>query len=255
MIKKGQRLIIAGPCSAEDREQVINTADVLKQLGISGFRACLWKPRTKPGFDGVGSVKGIPWLSEVAKKGLIVSTEVLLEQHAKDLVKNLVRKNSNSKYIFWIGARNQNHLIQTGIARVLKNEPSVYLMAKNQIWRDEKHWLGIVEHILAAGFPKERLLICHRGFMPNGHNPQGLRNIPDFEMAMKVKTITGLPMIVDPSHIGGEVNKVLAIINESLQYDFDGFLIEVHPNPKKALTDAGQQLTISQLSQIIGKII
>ncbi len=254
MLINGQRLIIAGPCAAESKEQIEQISADLHKLGVSAFRACLWKPRTKPGFDGVGIKKGGDWVDKVAKKGMIYATEVLLPNQAKQLIKNLVRKNPNQKFIFWIGARNQNHLIQTAIAKVLKKEKQVYLMIKNQVWQDEKHWIGIFEHIIAAGFPKERVLICHRGFMPNGHNPRGLRNLPHFEMSLKVKKTTGVPMILDPSHIGGEANKVIEIIEESLPFNFDGYMIEVHPNPTKALTDAAQQLTVEQLSKVISKI-
>lgn len=254
MNKKNQKLIIAGPCAAESYQQVTLTAKALKKIGVTGFRASLWKPRTKPGFDGVGGNKGIPWLAEIAKEGLLIATEVLIPKHALQLVKQLVRKNQKSQFIFWIGARNQNHLIQRGIARVLKNEKSVYLMIKNQIWYDEKHWLGIYEHVKEAGFPEERILICHRGFAPNGYNPKGLRNIPDYKMAMRVKKLTGRQMILDPSHIGGKDIKVIEIVKESLQYDFDGYLIEVHPNPQNALTDASQQLTIEQLKKLLKQI-
>ncbi len=252
--KKQEKLIIAGPCAAENYQQVVRSAEELKKIGIKAFRASLWKPRTKPGFEGVGSQKAIGWLEKVIQKGLMVATEVLLPTQAKELVKKLVRKYPQAKFIFWLGARNQNHFIQRGIAQVLKKEKSVYLMIKNQIWPDEKHWLGIYEHVLSAGFAKERILFCHRGFNPNSHNPLNLRNIPDYKMAMRIKQITQRPMLLDPSHIGGESNKVLMIIQESLKYAFDGYLIEVHPDPNQALTDAKQQLNLVQLTKIMKQL-
>lgn len=255
MLLNGKRLIIAGPCAAEDHTQVTSTADALKNLGITAFRACLWKPRTQPGFDGIGSVMGAPILENVSRTtGMIVATEVLLPEHARELLINLVWKNPHQQYVFWIGARNQNHLIQQGIADVLKNEPNVYLMFKNQVWRDERHWVGIYEHIVKTGYPQERIMICHRGFMPTGDNPRGYRNIPDYAMAMRVKQATGAPMILDPSHIGGDSEKVLEVIAEAHEYDWDGYMIEVHPNPKAALTDASQQLTIAQLAGVVPRI-
>ncbi len=81
-----------------------------------------------------------------------------------------------------------------------------------------------------------------------------MRNLPDFEMAMKIKEITGLPMVVDPSHIGGSVDNVFRVIKEAKQYDFDGMMIEVHPEPKNAKTDAKQQLGFSQFDRLLKMI-
>lgn len=253
MLTNGEKLIIAGPCTAESTEQVNLAVQQLKGLDIHGMRAGIWKPRTRPGFAGLGE-EGIDLLKMIVRAGKVAATEVMLPSHAEVLVERLVRKYPEREFVFWIGARNQNHMLQYEISKVLKNERTVYLMIKNQMWRSEKHWLGIYEHVTAAGFPAERMLICHRGFAPHDHNPRNLKNIPDFAMAMRVKQLTGRPMILDPSHIGGETNKVLEILKEAKQYDFDGYMIEVHPNPREALVDAAQQLTVEQLKQVLHEI-
>jgi len=252
-MKTKQKIIIAGPCAAESREQVINCALVLKKQGIKIMRASLWKPRTKPGFEGVGR-KGIPWLSEVTNLGITVATEILLPEQLIHLIKVINKKGDLSKILLWIGSRNQNHLIQREIAKIIKEKmpKTVKLLIKNQAWGDEKHWLGIVDHIIGSGISPKRLILCHRGFSSHGqNNPENLRNLPDFEMAMRVKEKTGLPMLVDPSHIGGTVDNVFKVMKESANFDFDGMMVEVHPKPIEAKSDAKQQLTFKELRNLL----
>ena len=246
------KIIIAGPCAAESEKQVISCAKELKKRGIKIMRASLWKPRTSPGFEGVGE-KGISWLAKITKMGITVATEVLFPTQVTRVLEIIKKKGNLNKILFWIGSRNQNHILQRGIASRIKKEApkSVKLLIKNQPWREEKHWLGIIDHVLSSGLEKERIILNHRGFSPKGENPFGLRNLPDFEMAMKIKNLTGLPMILDPSHIGGTVENVFLVIKKATQYNFDGAMIEVHPEPKKAKSDAKQQLTFSELDKLL----
>lgn len=155
--------------------------------------------------------------------------------------------------IVWIGARNQNHFEIRRMASILaEGPPNLLFMFKNQVWVDKKHWMGLYQHIIQAGFPQERLLSCHRGFNPGyGENPSQLRNIPDYNMAMEMKELMGIPMLIDPSHIAGSRDKVFTIVEESLNYDFDGYVIEVHDNISVAKTDVNQQLTFEQLGKLI----
>ncbi len=248
---KTNKIIIAGPCSAESEKQVIETAKELKKLKIKYFRASLFKPRTKPGFEGVG-LKGCLWAAEVTKMNLIYATEVLLPEHVKQIIQKIKKfKGKTKNLLFWLGARNQNHFIQRKIAQnILKYAPpNVKLIIKNQPWPDEKHWLGIIEHLEAVGFPRKRIILCHRGF--SCEKQEGFRNRPDFELALKIKKLKNLPMIIDPSHIGGQVDKVFKIVEEAEKYDFDGYMIEIHPNPEKAYTDAPQQLNLEQFQKLL----
>ncbi len=236
-------ILIAGPCAAESKEQILASIKEAKKRNINFLRISLWKPRTKPGFDGLQE-KGLPLLVEAAILGVCPSTEVILPSHAEKVIKAVRKKVKNIDIMVWIGARNQNHYIQQEIARAISNEKGVYLMVKNQPWVSEEHWMGIIEHVLHGGIKKDHLLICHRGFTPNGHgNPHNYRNVPDFIMAMKIKRQTGLPMLFDPSHTGGSAENVQLISRQASLYDFDGLIVEVHPDPKNALTDAKQQLT------------
>lgn len=255
-MKTKQKIIIAGPCAAESREQIINCALALKKQGIKIMRASLWKPRTKPGFEGVGT-KGINWLSEATKLGITVATEILLPEQLNQLIKGINKNGDLSKVLLWIGSRNQNHLIQREIAKIIKEKmpKMVKLLVKNQAWADERHWLGIVDHVVGSGISPKRLILCHRGFSCRGqNNPDNFRNLPDFEMAMRVKEKTGLPMLIDPSHIGGSVNNVFKVIKQAANFSFDGMMVEVHPQPVNAQSDAKQQLTFKEFDRLL-KII
>ncbi len=244
-------IIIAGPCAAESAEQIDISIREAKKRQVDFLRVNLWKPRTKPGFDGLGKT-GLPLLVQVAKAGVNPALEVILPEHAKmamDAVLPTLGK--RGKLLLWIGSRNQNHLVQKKIALVASRDPRVLLLVKNQPWVNEEHWEGIIGHVLSGGMKKENLLNCHRGFVPNGHNPLGLRNVPDFEMSMKLKTKTGLPILFDPSHTGGSVSNVFEMAKQAANHSFDGILVEVHPNPEAALTDAKQQLTWEQFDEMM----
>lgn len=248
-----QKINIFGPCAAESRDQVISCAQALKERGIGMMRASLWKPRTVPGFEGVGR-EGIPWLAEASNLGITVGTEVLLPEQVTEFIKGINQTGDPEKIFLWLGSRNQNHLIQKEIARRIRQETSetVKLLIKNQPWRDEVHWLGIIDHVVGAGLPSERIILCHRGFSPYGQsNQENFRNLPDFEMAMRIKEKTGLPMLIDPSHIGGSVENVFKIVTAVKSYSFDGLMIEVHPSPTNAKTDVKQQLSIDQLDELL----
>lgn len=263
MLSKKQLTIIAGPCAAESPQQLNQVAKNLVKTGfVQAVRASLFKPRTNHPldsefFDGIGS-QGISWFIDIAiKHNIPLATEVLIPEHVIAILKELNLRPSPPKLILWLGSRNQNHLIQTEIARVIKNHApkETLLLIKNQPWRDQKHWEGILSHVLASGLSKNRIILCHRGFQPDGReNPHQLRNLPDFSMAMAIKKITGLPMLLDPSHIGGSVANVIQIVKDARSFDFDGLMIEVHNQPKKALSDAKQQLSILQFKKLLSSL-
>lgn len=247
-------VIIAGPCAAESRTNVLRSAEAAKARCIEIVRLSLWKPRTKPAFEGIGE-RGIPWLIEVAEMGLTPATEVLFPSQAEAVIDGVVRR-TNKKVLVWLGARNQNHFAQREIGRVVAGNLQVTLMIKNQPWVDQAHWEGIIDHVVSGGAREEQLLLCHRGFSP-GIN--GLRNSPDFEMAMDIKRKTCLPMILDPSHIGGSVPNVLKIAEEGILHrtnglGFDGLIVEVHPDPTNALTDKNQQLTWETFDRLLKRV-
>lgn len=252
---KKKKIMIAGPCAAESKRQILECATALKKRDIDEMRASLWKPRTRPNaFEGVGK-EGLSWLAEVTRLGITVGTEVLLPNQVTDFIEGINHYGGDlTKILFWLGSRNQNQFIQREVARKVHQETprQVKLVIKNQPWDNESHWLGIVDYVVGGGIESERIILCHRGFSANGRdNPNVFRNLPDFDMAMKVKMITGLPMILDPSHIGGSVNNVFKILEQAADYDFDGLMVEVHPTPTKALTDNKQQLNFVELDRLL----
>lgn len=251
-----KKIVIAGPCALESREQLRSCVQELGKLGVKIVRACLWKPRTSPGWEGLGFY-GLPTLlEETIPHGFTPATEILTAYHAQMCVDALKQFGEEGRMIVWIGARNQNHFEIRRMASILAQGPSNLLfMFKNQVWVDKKHWIGLYQHIIQAGFPQDRLLTCHRGFNPGyGENPSELRNIPDFKMCMELKELMGIPMLIDPSHIAGTRDKVFKIVEESFQYDFDGYVIEVHDNISVAKTDVNQQLTFEQLGKLLEMI-
>ncbi len=252
-LKNGGPILIAGPCALESRSQLRQSVSALKNMGLNAIRASLWKPRTQPGWEGLGWMSLPMLMEETLSHGLIPATEILTSEHAQLVVDAMKGIGKDANMLVWLGARNQNHLEQTKISKVLAEGPEgITFMFKNQMWDDERHWIGIYEHIISAGFPKERLMMCHRGFSPGKMaNPKNYRNLPDYEMSMRMKEKTGLKMILDPSHIGGSQENVFEIMEEAIKYAFDGYIIEVHHDPNDAKTDVKQQLSVSQFEQIL----
>lgn len=247
------KMIIAGPCALENRQSLKTIVHLLHSEGIRIVRASLWKPRTSPGWDGIGLWGLYTLLEETLPLGIIPATEIVSSTHVHALVEVMKNFGEHGRIIVWLGARNQNHFEIRTIAKILADAgPQFILIYKNQMWEDEKHWQGIGDHILKSGFPRERLIACHRGFAPGrAPNQEGYRNLPNFEMAMQIKQKMQIPMLLDPSHIGGSQEKCLEILRQSQNYEFDGILVEVHENPLKALTDSQQQLDHGKLKEAL----
>ncbi len=258
--------IIAGPCAAESREQMLQTAEAARARGVDTVRMSLWKPRTRPGFEGIGN-RGIPTFLEIAAMGIRPATEVLFPRQAEDVLNGTVGRDSNARVLLWLGSRNQNHVIQRDIGSVVAKEPRVSLMIKNQVWKDRAHWEGIIEHVVAGGASPDQLLLCHRGFGPPSAR---FRNPPDMKLALEVKGAVSkthgrdIPLILDPSHIAGKSpeNVMRTAINLSgkrillgdSSLGIDGMIIETHPNPATAQTDKNQQLSWSQLDVLLQRM-
>ncbi len=243
-------IIIAGPCAAESREQILISIAQAKKRNVDFMRVSLWKPRTKPGFEGLG-LDGLSLMIDAAKMGVNPGTEVVMPHHAEKVIEAVLNATPDGKVLVWIGARNQNHMLQQEIARIASQDKRVYLLVKNQPWHNEEHFEGIVEHVLTGGIAKENLIICHRGFAPHSSpNPNNYRNLPDHDMAMRIQEKYNVPMVFDPSHTAGNVEIVFKIAKEATEHNYQGLIVEVHPDPKNAKTDAKQQLTWEQFDEL-----
>jgi len=239
-------VVIAGPCSAETEKQVLDTAFQLKEKGITIFRAGIWKPRTRPGFfEGVGS-KGLAWLKKVKEEtGMLVTTEVASEKHVYEALKYGID-------MLWIGARSTaNPFVVQEIADALKGI-DIPVLVKNPVNPDLELWKGAIERIHTAGIT--RIGAIHRGFSSYGKTVY--RNLPTWQLPIDLKTdFPNIPMINDPSHIGGKRELLFEIIQKAMDLNFDGFIIESHCDPSCALSDAAQQVTPDDLDKMLKSII
>lgn len=236
-------IFIAGPCSAESPQQLHNVAsELVKSKSVTLFRAGVWKPRTRPNsFEGVG-FEGLKWLAEIQKQfSLPVITEVANANHAEACLKEGIKH-------LWIGARTTvNPFSVQEIVDVLKGE-NVAVLVKNPIHADINLWQGSIERFLAAGI--NNIGAIHRGF--SSFMKSEYRNLPMWNIPIELKRrMPELPIICDPSHIGGSTQLVPKIAQKAFDINMAGLMVEVHPDPKHAKSDAEQQLTPSEFLKMV----
>ena len=245
-IEDKRPLIIAGPCSAETEEQVISTAKELSSVGIRIFRAGIWKPRTKPGgFEGIGA-QGLAWMNEVKEEtGMLAATEVATAKHVEQALKEGID-------LLWIGARTTaNPFAVQEVADALKGV-DIPVLVKNPVNPDLELWIGALERLNVAGI--RRLGAIHRGF--TAYEKVIFRNLPMWHIPIELmRRIPQLPIICDPSHMGGSRELVAPLSQQAMDLGFYGLMIESHCAPDKAWSDAKQQVTPDVLSFILDKLV
>lgn len=268
------KIYILGPCAAESEEQIMTIAQELATVinanenvnanendneeevrgknGVPGgtiFRAGIWKPRTSPNtFQGIGE-QGLKWLQRVQDElGIDTATEVSNAEQVK------AAANAHIAYI-WIGARTSanpiaveeianaiNANVNEEEGRVENGVPRGTFKGigiKNPVNNDVSLWIGNIERLERTGLP---IMAIHRGC--NHH--------PCWEMAYQLRTLRpDIPLLLDPSHISGNRRLIPNLYQTGIQLGYDGFMIEVHPNPQQALSDAKQQLTPEELAKLI----
>ena len=239
-------IVMAGPCSAETEEQVMQAACALAQKGCHIFRAGAWKPRTKPGgFEGNGEM-ALPWLKRVKEEtGMLIATEVATPKHVELCLKHDVD-------ILWIGARTSaNPFAMQALADSLRGV-DIPVLVKNPVNPDLELWIGGMERINQAGI--KRLAAIHRGF--SSYDNKMYRNSPMWQIPLELRRrIPALPIICDPSHIGGRRELVAPLCQQAMDLGFDGLIVESHCNPDKAWSDAKQQVTPDVLDYILSLLI
>ncbi len=238
--------VIAGPCSAETEEQVMTTARQLADKGCRMFRAGVWKPRTKPGgFEGQGET-ALPWLQNVKKStGMLVATEVATPEHVELALKYGID-------ILWIGARTSaNPFAMQALADSLKGV-DVPVLVKNPVNPDLELWIGALERINQAGVT--RLAAIHRGF--SSYDKKIYRNLPMWQIPIELRRrFPSLPIMCDPSHIGGSRELVAPLCQQAMDLGFDGLIVESHCSPDSAWSDAKQQVTPDVLDYILSLLV
>lgn len=239
--------LIAGPCSAESKAQLLETARGLEGLPVKLFRAGVWKPRTRPGhFEGIGE-PALQWLKEVKEEtGLQMAIEVAEPRHIELALQYGID-------VLWIGARTTVNPFQVQrLADALKGV-KMPVMVKNPVNPDADLWLGAIERMEAAGI--EDVAAIHRGFSSyKASSPY--RNTPNWPVPIELRRRRPeLPIITDPSHIAGIAGKVAEVAQKAMDMDFDGLMIETHPDPAQALSDAAQQLTPAALKTLFTQLV
>lgn len=237
--------LIAGPCSAETLEQLLETARGLAGCGVSVFRAGLWKPRTHPGsFEGVGA-EGLGWLRAVREEtGLKVATEVAGAKHVEACLAAGID-------LLWIGARTTTSpfLVQD-IADALAGT-DVPVLVKNPVNPDPDLWAGAVERLQQAGV--KRIGMVLRGFTTPDSGPY--RNAPLWPLAIGMRVrFPDLPLLLDPSHLAGDTDLIPGICQKGLDLGLDGLMVEVHAHPEFARSDAAQQLSPKRFRELLSDL-
>lgn len=233
---------VLGPCSAETEEQVMETARQLAEndIKVDLFRAGIWKPRTRPNsFEGVGP-EGLQWLKKVRDEfGFKITTEVANKEHAFEAVKAKVD-------VVWIGARTTvNPFSVQEIADALRGT-DIPVLVKNPINPDLALWMGGIERLLNVGLT--RVGAIHRGFSKFGNSIY--RNSPQWQIPLDLmREFPDIQMLCDASHIAGNRDNLYQVSQSALNLNFDGMMLETHPTPDEAWSDAAQQITPANLKK------
>lgn len=237
MVSLSGHILIVGPCAAESEQQVLETARALQeQVGETEqliFRAGLWKPRSSPDtFQGVGE-QGLTWLKKVQEEtGLKVATEVSTPEQAEAALA------AGINYL-WIGARTAANPIQVQLLADTIRNRAEGVWVKNPVSEDAALWIGNVQRFMHYS---PQVWAIHRGC--NHH--------PCWEMAQRMQEhVPEAKLILDPSHMGGTADKVEQLMLQATHLPYDGYMVETHPHPEAALSDAQQQITPQALRNIL----
>lgn len=239
-------IIIAGPCGVESEEQISATAAELKKIDIQLLRGGIWKPRTRPdSFQGIGS-EGLQWLKNAGlKNNLPVTVEVAHPKHVEEALKAKID-------VLWLGARTTvNPFLVQEIADALRGV-DIPVMVKNPINPELELWIGAFERLNRSGI--NRLMAIHRGFSTFAKSKY--RNAPNWQIPIELKRrFPDLPLICDPSHIAGNRELIPQLSQNALDLNYDGLMIESHIRPDEAKSDKQQQLTPSDLKEVLDSLV
>ena len=232
-------VVIAGPCAAENRNQILESATEIKKAGGDILRAGIWKPRTNPDtWQGAGDI-AIDWMIEARKNtGMPISTEV------KDIRTIDIALRANFD-LLWIGSRNaQNYALLEEIGKQT-NDKKIPIILKRGFSSSLDEWIGSMEYIYKNN---PNVILCERGI--RGFSPD-TRNILDLQTAYLAKQQSGLPVVIDVSHAAGRSDLITPMAVAAKAVGFDGLMVEVHPTPATAKTDSKQQISFNDFNNLI----
>ena len=231
-------ILMAGPCSVESREQILESAEIVKESGAQILRGGAFKPRTSPySFQGLGE-EGLQYLAEARDKtGLLIITE-LMDSHDLRLVEQYTD-------IIQIGARNmQNYGLLSRLSETKKP-----VMLKRGMMSEVNELLLSAEYILSEG--NYNVILCERGIRTF---ETATRNTFDLNAIPVIKKMSHLPIIADPSHGTGHWEYVNPMAKAAVAAGADGLMIEVHPDPENALSDGAQSLRPDKFRQLVSEL-
>ncbi|MCW3490769.1 3-deoxy-7-phosphoheptulonate synthase [Dethiobacter alkaliphilus] len=234
----GELVVMAGPCAVEDEETLLAAAGAVKEAGAQVLRGGAYKPRTSPkAFQGLGQA-GLEMLAKAAKAtGLAIVTEVMDTRNVDEV--------AAVADILQVGSRNmQNTALLKEVGKT--NKP---VLLKRGMSSTVEEWLLAAEYILDAGNPD--VILCERGIRTF---ETALRNTLDLSAVSLLKELSGLPVVVDPSHGTGKRSLVAPMSRAAVAAGADGLVIEVHPNPEQASCDGPQSLTPPEFAGLMGQV-
>ncbi len=238
LIGEGNFTVIAGPCALENEKLAVETAKAVEKLGAKIFRCSLFKPRTSPytyqgfGFNGVEILKSLR-----AETNLLLESEILTAEHLEALVDHVD--------ILRVGSRNMDNY---ELLKIVGSANKPVILKRNMSATLEEFLLA-AEYILSVG--NDKVILCERGIRTF---ETYTRNTLDILAVPSLKELTHLPVIVDPSHSTGKSSLVAAASKAAIAAGADGLLIEVHPNPDKALSDGKQSINLDQFDKLMSEL-
>ena len=232
-------IVIAGPCSVESEDQLRRTAECIRKAGVRFIRGGAFKPRTSPySFQGLG-FDGLELLKRVSEEfELFIVTEVMEPAHVPAV--------AEFADVVQVGSRNmQNYPLLRQIGNIRKP-----VMLKRGAGATIEEWLMAAEYILSGG--NEKVVLCERGIRTF---ETALRFTTDLSAVPVIKRLSHLPIIIDPSHGTGKREFVSSMARAAIAAGADGLMVEVHPDPDRALSDGAQSLTFEQFELMMGELV
>lgn len=231
-------VIIAGPCAVESKSQILETAHAVREAGANALRGGVFKPRTSPySFQGLGE-EGLEYLAEAREQtGMPIVVEIM-SQVQLDLMLNYVD-------VFQVGARNMQNF---NLLRML-GETRKSVLLKRGLSATIEELLMSAEYILAGG--NKQVILCERGIRTF---ETSTRNTTDINAIPVLKNLTHLPVILDPSHATGHYDYVAPIARAGIAAGADGIIVEVHPDPAKAVSDGKQSLKPEKFAEMVKQV-